>query len=85
MHVDEIKQKIAQLTKLPVGSISDDKEIAELVSDSFMVVELFLSIQEQFQIELEREDLEQVITVRQLLELIQEKLVQADKLQFTPK
>ncbi len=85
MHVDKIKQKIAQLTKLPVGSISDDKEIAELVSDSFMVVELFLSIQEQFQIELEREDLEQVITVRQLLELIQEKLVQADKLQFTPK
>lgn len=85
MHVDEIKQKIAQLTKLPAGSISDDKEIAELVADSFMVVELFLSIQEQFQIELEREDLEQVITVRQLLELIQEKLVQADKLQFTPK
>lgn len=82
MHIDEIKKKIATLTKLPIDSISDDKEIGELVSDSFMLVELFLSIQEQFQIELDQEDLEQVITVHQLLILIQEKLAQADKLQF---
>lgn len=82
MHIDEIKKKIATLTKLPIDSISDDKEISELVSDSFMLVELFLSIQEQFQIELDQEDLEKVITVHQLLTLIQEKLAQADKLQF---
>lgn len=82
MHIDEIKKKIATLTKLPIDSISDDKEISELVSDSFMLVELFLSIQEQFQIELDQEDLEHVNTVHQLLILIQEKLAQADKLQF---
>ncbi|MCP5245547.1 MAG: acyl carrier protein [Burkholderiales bacterium] len=81
MHIDEIKQKIATLTRLSIDSISDDKEISDLVSDSFMLVELFLSIQEQFQIELDQEDLEHVITVRQLLTLIQEKLAQADKLQ----
>ena len=82
MQIDEIKKKIAALTKLPIDSISDDKEISDLVSDSFMLVELFLSIQEQFQIELDQEDLEHVITVRQLLMLIQEKREQADKLQF---
>lgn len=78
MQTEEIRQKIAQFTKLSVASITDDKEITDLVSDSFMLVELLLSIQEQFKIELEQEDLEQVISVRQLLTLIQQKLTQAD-------
>ncbi len=82
MQTKEIKQKIAQFTKLPMDSITDDKEITELVSDSFMLVELLLSIQEQFQIELEQEDLEQVITIGELLELIEQKLFQAENHQF---
>ena len=77
MQPKDIKQKLADFTKIPLARIEDHVEITDLVSDSFMLVEMMLLLQEEFTIELEQEDLEDVITVAHLVNLVQEKTTAA--------
>jgi acyl carrier protein len=74
MQSQDIKQQLAEFTKIPVERIEDDAAITDLVSDSFMLVEMLLLLQDHFAIELEQEDLEEVISVSQLVNLINQKI-----------
>jgi acyl carrier protein len=60
--------------KFPVNKVSDDKPLTELVADSFIFVELLLTLQEEFAVELSQEDLENVHVVSDLLHLLRRKL-----------
>ena len=77
MQPKDIKQKLADFTKIPVERIEDQVEITDLVADSFMLVEMLLLLQEELSIELEQEDLEEVITVAHLVNLVREKMAAA--------
>ncbi|MCI0504568.1 MAG: acyl carrier protein [Gammaproteobacteria bacterium] len=74
MQMQAIKQQLAVFTKIPVERIKDDAEITDLVADSFMLVEMLLLLQDHFSIELEQEDLEEVVTVAQLVNLVRNKI-----------
>ncbi len=74
MQAHLIRQQLAELTKIPIQRIKDDANITDLVSDSFMLVEMLLVLQECFSIELEQEDLEEVTTVGQLINVVIEKI-----------
>jgi acyl carrier protein len=77
MQPIDIKQQLAEFTKIPLARIDDDAAITDLVSDSFMLVEMLLILQDHFSIELEQEDLEEVVTVAQLIDLVKKKMTAA--------
>jgi acyl carrier protein len=77
MQPIDIKQQLAEFTKIPLARIDDDAAITDLVSDSFMLVEMLLILQDHFSIELEQEDLEEVVTVAHLIDLVKKKMTAA--------
>lgn len=77
MQTTDIKKQLAEFTKIPLERIDEDTAITDLVSDSFMLVEMLLILQDHFCIELEQEDLEEVVTVAQLVELVKRKMTTA--------
>ena len=68
-----IKQKIANFTKQPIDNIEDEKPISALVADSFMLVELMLTLQEEYSISLSQAEMENIITIHNLIRFIQQK------------
>lgn len=75
-----IRQRLAEHTKFPLSKVTDDKLLTELVADSFIFVELLLTLQEDFGIELSQEDLEHVHVVGDLLHLLRRKLPNGEAL-----
>jgi acyl carrier protein len=65
-----ITKKIAQLARRPVADVREDKELRELVQDSFALVEMVVDLEEEFGVHLTQEDFAKVITVRDLTDLI---------------
>lgn len=77
---DIIKQKISELTKLPVDSIEDEKPLTSLVADSFVLVELMLTLQEEYSIFLSQDEMENILNIRNLLDLIRQKHTETQSL-----
>lgn len=67
---EQIRQQLAGFIRFPVDIVTDDKTLTELVADSFVLIELMLTLQEELGIELVQEDLEKVYVVSDLLNLI---------------
>lgn len=74
MYALDIKRKLGEFTQIPLERIDDNALISDLVSDSFMLVETMLLMQDEFNIDLEQEDLEEVETVMELINLIEGKV-----------
>ena len=77
-HRECIRQRLADFIKFPVSKVTDDKLLTELVADSFIFVELLLTLQEDFGIELSQEDLENVHIVADLLDLLHNRIPVAE-------
>lgn len=69
-----IRQRLAEHIKFPINKVTDDKLLVELVADSFVFVELLLTLQEEFAVELSQEDLDNVHVVSDLLNLVRQKI-----------
>jgi len=69
-----LMQTLSKFTKIPVEHIHLDREITELVADSFLLIELMLNLQESLGVDLEQEDLEEVHTVGDLLNLLEQRM-----------
>lgn len=65
-----ITAKIAQLVRRPIEDIRQDRQLRELVQDSFMLVEIVVDLEEEFGVHLTHDDFAKIITVRDLLELV---------------
>jgi acyl carrier protein len=65
-----IKHRISSTLQIPVARLADDAAIADVVTESFAVVEMVIDLQEEFGIRLGQEDLKQVKTVGDLTSLI---------------
>ena len=65
-----IKSKIAEFLELPVTDMQDDRPVMSLVSDSFMMVEMVIEMQEEFKVRLVQNDFKDIHTIGELIELI---------------
>lgn len=70
INKDVIKGKLASFLKIPVNRIEDSTRIKGIVPDSFMLVELLIELQEEYDIRLMQSDVESIDTVSDLIELI---------------
>jgi acyl carrier protein len=74
MNRDSIKAFMAKQLNIPVTKLSDDSaNLTDLVTESFILIELVIALQEEFQVRLIQEDLQEVKTLGQLLDVLQKK------------
>ncbi len=72
--VDKIKELIAKQLNKPVDSITEDKEVVkDLGADSLDVVEMLMSLEEEFNITVPEEDAVNIKTVGDIVKLIDKK------------
>jgi acyl carrier protein len=65
-----VKETMAAFLKLPVAQLEDTRILTDLVSDSFLLVQMVIELQEEFGVRLVQEDLKTVKTVQDLTQLL---------------
>ena len=70
---DRVKQHISTILKVPVARLNDETSLSDLVTDSFVLVDMVIELQEEFDILLVQEDLKNVKTVGELVNLFESK------------
>lgn len=70
---DKVKEHISGILKVPVSRLSDDTNLSDLVTDSFVLVDMVIELQEEFNILLVQDDLKNVKTVGILVSLFESK------------
>ena len=70
---EEIKNRIAEVLNISVERFNDETILKDLVTDSFLLVEMAIELQEDFQVRFSQEDLKQVVTIGDLIFLIKNK------------
>ena len=68
---EEVKTKIAEVLNIPADRVSEETNLKDLVSDSFLLVEMAIELQEDFRVRFSQEDLKVVHTVQDLIALIE--------------
>lgn len=62
----DIIESISTFTKIPVTKLDESTKLVDLVADSFVLVELVLTLQEDLGVCLSQEDLDNVRTISEL-------------------
>ena len=70
---DNIKNRIAEVLNISKDKFNDDTTLKDLVSDSFLLVEMAIELQEDFEVRLTQEDLKMIVTIGDLISLINDK------------
>ena len=70
----DIKAKIAELLKVSEERVEGEAVLKELVTDSFLLVEMVIELQEVFGVRLVQDDLREVQTVTDLTTLFLSRL-----------
>lgn len=63
---DEVKGRIAGMLKQPAARLEDGMVLTDLVTDSFVLVEMVIELQEELRVRLVQDDLKDVKTVGDL-------------------
>lgn len=66
---DRVREKMADVLGHPTEKITDDAVLTDLVNSSFLLVEMVIELQEEFDIRFQQADMNAVATVGQLLDL----------------
>ena len=69
-----VKTKIAEVLNISAERVSEETNLKDLVSDSFLLVEMAIELQEDFRVRFSQEDLKVVHTVQDLIAPIEIKL-----------
>ena len=69
-----VKTRIAEVLNISAARVSEETNLKDLVSDSFLLVEMAIELQEDFRVRFSQEDLKVVHTVQDLIALIEIKL-----------
>ena len=70
----DVLEKMAEFLRHPVAKLQDDAILTDLVTDSMILVNMAIELQEEFGIRLIQEDLKDVKTVGQLLAVFEQKM-----------
>ena len=71
---DDVQAKMAEFLHHPVGKLQDATLLTDLVTDSMILVNMVIDLQEDFGIRLVQDDLKEVKTVGQLLDVFDRKM-----------
>lgn len=71
---NDLTATLARLLQVDVAKIQPEMALKDLVTESFILIELVISLQEELDIVLLHEEFEGVRTVQHLLELVESKL-----------
>jgi acyl carrier protein len=72
---DKVKRIIADRLEIPVGDISLESEfISDLGADSLDIVELLMSLEDEFDLEISDDEAEKIKTVQNAVTYINERL-----------
>jgi acyl carrier protein len=67
---ERVREKIAEILGHEPGKIADDAVLTDLVNNSFLLVEMVIELQEEFDVRFQQADISQVTSVGQLLDLV---------------
>lgn len=70
----KIREKMAEVLGRESSAIEDDAELASLVNSSFVLVELVIELQEEFDVRFNQADMNEVTTVHDLIKLIENRV-----------
>jgi acyl carrier protein len=73
MERNKFKEAMGTIIKQPVERLKDEAVLTELVTDSFALVDMVIELQDAFEVFLVQDDLKNVKTVGELIELFQQK------------
>jgi acyl carrier protein len=68
---EQVAQRISDLVAVPVERLTPDVMVSELVPDSFMFIEVAVDLQEEFDVVLTQQDLKTIVTVGDLVAVLQ--------------
>lgn len=72
--IEKIKEILAEELSLELDEINDDSDIREdLGADSLDMVQLVMSLEDEFDLEIENEEIQSVTTVKGIVEFINKK------------
>ena len=66
----DVKQRMAALLKQPVERLEDGRVLTDLVAESFLLIEMVIQLQEDLHIRLVQDDLNDVKTVDDLVQVV---------------
>lgn len=69
-----VRVRIAEQLRRPVDDVSLDDRVADLVTDSIDMIEVAIDLQEELDVWFDERDFGQVVTVRDLVDLITSRL-----------
>ncbi len=72
IEVEQIREKIAIFLNIPVRRVTDGTGLSDLIGDSSYFIEMILQIEEEFDIRIPEENLREVKTVGELIEVIRQ-------------
>ncbi|HVM04186.1 MAG TPA: acyl carrier protein [Acidimicrobiales bacterium] len=74
VSVDDIRRTMAQVLELPEERVQPDAVLTDLVSDSFLLVEMAIELQEHYDVMFGQDDMRDLRTVADLAGLVHARL-----------
>jgi len=71
---EHARKRIGEILELAPEAIVDDAVLTSLVNSSFLLVELVIELQEEFDVRFHQADMNDVATVGDLIELIDNRM-----------
>lgn len=71
---ERVRAKIAEVLGHTADITADDAVLTDLVNSSFLLVEMVIELQEEFEVRFQQADMNEVATVGQLLDLVDSRI-----------
>lgn len=71
---ERVRGKIAEILGRTPQIVVDDVVLTDLVNSSFLLVEMVIELQEEFDVRFQQVDMNEVATVGQLLDLVDSRM-----------
>lgn len=73
MDRSKFKSAMAAILKQPLDRLADETLLSNLVTDSFVLIDMVIELQEEFEVFLVQDDLKDVKTVGDLIAVFEQK------------
>lgn len=71
---ERVREKMAEVLGHETAVVVDDAILTDLVNSSFLLVEMVIELQEEFDVRFQQADMDEVKTVGTLLELVDSRM-----------
>ena len=71
---ETVRARMAEVLGSTPDDVRDDAVLTDLVNSSFLLVEMIIELQEEFDVRFQQSDLAEVVNVGQLLDLVESRI-----------